>query len=60
MSALLTDLRAQATAADRQKTAARLPEGYPVIGVRIKTLFDVAKAHSAMPTGPRRGSLAST
>ncbi len=49
MSALLTDLRAQATAADREKTTARLPEGYPVVGVRMKTLFDLAKAHSGMP-----------
>ncbi|MBB4909815.1 DNA alkylation repair protein [Actinophytocola algeriensis] len=49
MSALQADLRAHATAEDREKTTARLPEGYPVIGVRMKTLFDVAKAHSGMP-----------
>jgi len=49
MSTLLTDLRAHATAEDRKKTAARLPDGYPVIGVRMKTLFDLAKAHSTMP-----------
>ncbi len=50
-TALLTDLRAQATAADRTKTSARLPDGYPVIGVRMKTLFDLAKAHATMPLG---------
>lgn len=49
MSALLPELRASATAEDRKKTSARLPDGYPVIGVRMKTLFDLAQAHSAMP-----------
>jgi 3-methyladenine DNA glycosylase AlkD len=48
-TALLTDLRARSTAEDRTKTSARLPEGYPVIGVRMKTLFDLAKTHVAMP-----------
>ena len=48
VNALLTDLRGQATAGEREKTSARLPDGYPVIGIRMKTLFDLAKAHSAM------------
>jgi hypothetical protein len=48
-TALLTDLHARSTAEDRKKMSARLPAGYPVIGVRMKTLFDLAKAHSAMP-----------
>ncbi|MFI7675709.1 DNA alkylation repair protein [Actinophytocola sp. NPDC049390] len=46
--AILTDLHAHATAEDRAKTSARLPAGYPVIGVRMKTLFDLAKAHAGM------------
>jgi 3-methyladenine DNA glycosylase AlkD len=51
MSALLADLRARATARDRKKTSARLPDGYPVIGVGMKTVFELAAAHAAMPLG---------
>lgn len=29
--------------------SARLQEGYPVVGVRMKTLFDLAKTHAGMP-----------
>ena len=58
MNALLTDLRAQATAAERKKTSARLPDDYPVIGVRMKTLFDLAKVHSTMPLGEVEALLA--
>ncbi|MCT2583966.1 DNA alkylation repair protein [Actinophytocola gossypii] len=48
-AALLADLLANATAEDREKTSARLPDGYPVLGVRMRTTFDLAKAHAAMP-----------
>lgn len=48
-TALLKELRAAASAQERKRTSARLPDGYPLFGVRMKTTFDLAKAHSAMP-----------
>ncbi|MGB3443983.1 MAG: DNA alkylation repair protein [Actinophytocola sp.] len=48
-AAILAELRANATTEDRKKTSDRLPDGYPLFGVRMKTTFDLAKAHAAMP-----------
>lgn len=48
-AALLEALRAEASEVERVKIRRRRPPGEPVVGVRMKTLFDLARKHSAMP-----------
>lgn len=47
--ALVADLRAHSSDAERAKLRGRLAREQPVIGVRMGTLFELAKARTAMP-----------
>jgi 3-methyladenine DNA glycosylase AlkD len=48
-AALLQELRSHASDAERTKIRRHFPHDDPVIGVRMKTTFDMAKAHTVMP-----------
>jgi 3-methyladenine DNA glycosylase AlkD len=48
-AAVIRALRAESTAAELAKVRGRLAPGEPAIGVRMGTLFDIAKQASAMP-----------
>lgn len=50
--AVLAALRAHADTAERDRIRRRLPDpAVPVIGVRMGAVFDIAKAHTALPLG---------
>ena len=47
--AVVDDLRSAASAAELEKVRRRLPPDEPALGVRMRSVFDVAKSATGMP-----------